>query len=785
MEVKLETKKRVELWKLFLYSTLPVFFVLLPLLFFGKIFATGDALSWLYPFFNFYDRALAAGESFLWNPGSAGGFPSFVTITGGFFSPPVFLLVKMFSAFTAYNWLLFLNFTLVAFMTAVLLRAYGLSLAAQLIGAWAFVFSQWHWAYDLPLVSGFWLFPFAALAAKKIIVDKKYFWLVWSALACGYMFLSVHYNLIILILFFSLTIAFFESQEKSFKSTVKTLAVLGAVVAIGLGLGLMQIWSAATIIPFSARGELTFQQASVGALGLFDFVRLALPVFRPIITARSEALMFMGVLPLVFALLSAFRVKGRAKFYSWLAVIMLLVAVKYSPLFWLLNHLPVFSLLRSPSRWLTLGFFAASILAAYGLDNIVELMQSRSANFLKKFLMYLSGLAIVVSAGSAIAELFFKDTILARFEGFISGQASSSASGFGADYYQQVFTGYLENFFRITSLLSFPVLISMCFLVLSAGLLYQYRRSNFSKLAIILVGVNFSLVFFGFHPLVKGLELSSGSEVTDFLQGHQGKYLSILPGLSEYQLVTVPYGSDPSMILDFQKNILPPNFNLYFGLSSIDYYDNLMPESMANYLALLGSDRSTAPGKISDEDITVQEKIKKITENKYLFDLLGIRYVISAYPLDETVFNLVLKTEATSHNIPVMVYENPDARPEVYLASVAQVITGDDIEAVLSSKPTGRDIIVGCKSTCGETSGEAAGEVKILEKSNGNWKIKSTTVDQRWLVISENNLPGWQVTLDGQRVEPALVNGVYLGVFVPAGEHEVVAKYGLPFLSKI
>jgi len=146
-------------WGLLVIVALPFLLVFWPVLFSGKIFANGDAVSWGYAFFHFYDNALATGQSFLWNPQNFGGFPSFVTVTGGFFSPLVFLFVKLFSAFTAYNWLLFIYFVSAAYFTALFARSFGLSVWAQLIAAWAFTFSQWHWAYDLPLAAGFAVMP--------------------------------------------------------------------------------------------------------------------------------------------------------------------------------------------------------------------------------------------------------------------------------------------------------------------------------------------------------------------------------------------------------------------------------------------------------------------------------------------------------------------------------------------------------------------------------------------------------------------------------------------------
>jgi len=91
---KLE-KFLVNWWGLLFVVAVPFLILFWPILFSGQIFANGDAVSALYPFFHFYDNALATGQSFLWNPQNFAGFPTFVTITGGFFSPLVFFICEI------------------------------------------------------------------------------------------------------------------------------------------------------------------------------------------------------------------------------------------------------------------------------------------------------------------------------------------------------------------------------------------------------------------------------------------------------------------------------------------------------------------------------------------------------------------------------------------------------------------------------------------------------------------------------------------------------------------
>jgi len=393
---------------------------------------------------------------------------------------------------------------------------------------------------------------------------------------------------------------------------------------------------------------------------------------------------------------------------------------------------------------------------------------------------------MVLVAGSTVVTVVIwrlKEQILDFLNHYFERNIFESTSGLPLEHYQKV----IENMFNSAGQLINPlkpgVFVSLLFLLVA-----WYVIKNFSKsFAVTVVFLNFVLVFYGFHPTIPSRVVARGSEISEYLQENSGRYFSFLPGFSEYQLLTVPYQPDTLDLIEFQKALLPPNFNLYYELESADYYDNLQPRRMARLLALLGSDRATAGEKLSEEDIPLEEKIDKFESRKYLLDLLGVRYVISAYPLDESVFSKILETHATRFEIPVYLYENKDYRPTVYLADRASVMSVDEeksYEAVFFQKPGGRDVLIECELDCPETQGQAKGRAEVLKAENGYWEIAVNTQDTRWLVVSENYLPGWQALLDDQLVDINYINSVFMGVVIPPGEHEVVLEYHYPFFGK-
>jgi len=150
--------------------------------------------------------------------------------------------VKLFSAFTAYNWLLFIYFISAAYFTAIFARSFGLSVWAQLIAAWAFTFSQWHWAYDLPLAAGFAVMPLIFFLTKKFIEKPNWKLFIANVLAFGFMFLSVHYNLIFIILAVVFAFAVFVSlTERGTLARARDFALYVLSILLGGLIGLIQL----------------------------------------------------------------------------------------------------------------------------------------------------------------------------------------------------------------------------------------------------------------------------------------------------------------------------------------------------------------------------------------------------------------------------------------------------------------------------------------------------------------------------------------------------------------
>ena len=322
--------------KRFLAVLIPIFLLFSPVLVGGKIFANGELFGLIYPGYEFYHSALKSGESFLWNPYGLGGFP-FAASFLEMFSPIFMALFYLFSAVTAYHLVLFLNILLGAFFMSLLLKEFGLSFWPQIAGALVFVAGGWHWVTDIGIASAYLILPLLLLLLWKS--REKNWPILAGAATVGYAMLTVQYNWLAMISVLALAFSLFLGRTVFLKFLA--MGILGAPI------GLIQILPSFIYSQFSARATAPqFSQSAVGPISAFDLPRIFLANFRLPYVGASESFLFLGALPLFFMLLALGSKDRLARFFGVTVAAAFLIAVKYSPLFWLIHKLPVFSGLR-------------------------------------------------------------------------------------------------------------------------------------------------------------------------------------------------------------------------------------------------------------------------------------------------------------------------------------------------------------------------------------------------------------------------------------------------------
>ncbi|MFH1457440.1 MAG: YfhO family protein [Patescibacteria group bacterium] len=785
-------------WGMLLFSSIPIFIILAPFLFGGQIFFTDDLLTAYYPNYHLYKNLLEQGESILWNPQNFSGFPAFIG-SMGFFSPFHYILFQLLPIFIAYNLIIFLDLTLALFFTWQLLKKFNLPSKIGFIGGLIYVFSQWSWIPDITIANAMPILPLLFLIIWKIKEKNNNWLVVFGGLLVGLGWLSVHFNWLLMILsagfMFSLSLGWFS--RKKWLIPLKFILM----VLIGTFIGLIIIWPLLNYGALSARsGGLSYFQTVVGTLNFGDLLRYFLPYFKVSVfdIAVSPAQLYLGILPLFFLIFVLRFRSNLISFFSFLFFFCFLMSISYSPLFWILHQLPFFNSFRGPSRWMFVGSFAAAILACFGIKAFLEGEKDKWRKLLLKIFKLTSYTILFITISISLIFYFLKDKLILLAQNYFDKHFYVQTSGQSIEYYNRFIEGMFFEIQQLFNLLNPKVFLPIIFIFISYFVINYFSGNQekvkyFFQTIALVVFLNFLSVFGFYHPTISKVEFSYQPKTVEFIkekiiQGKHGqsqRIFSFLPGFSEYSKLTVPHHPDEFERFIFQSEILIPNFNLLYGLESANYYDNLVSRPMSRILALIGSDRATIGEKLSDLDATIEEKVEMFEQRKKILDFLGIRYIISVFPLNEEIFPKVFKTFIFPYNIPVSIYENKQARSLFYLADKVKMIKPSEEKAcqkLLEESLEGKSIFIECLDCPEKLNVNGDGEIILKKRENNFIELETKSDSIQWLVFSENYLPGWRAYLDNKETKIYRVNSVYIGVLVLAGEHRILFKYN-PYLS--
>lgn len=780
-------------FEIFLLS-LPIFIALAPELLGFRVFYRLDLLTAAEPAFTFYRDAIKGAGDILLNPFSFGGFPTILSTIGGFFYPINYLFFRFFEVLTAYHWLTFLHLVLGAFFTARLLKEFKVSLAGRLIGGITYIASSWFYVGELTLTNGIPYLPLLFLIFYKIWAEKRWRWVFLGGLSAGLLWLSTNYNWIqeifLGLAIFSLYLLWRSLKEGApIGQIAKVIGKWFAVMAIGLVIGLIQILPVLVFIPQSSRvGGVSFESALVGAANPQDFVRFLLPFFHPPYIPDNQISFYLGAFSL-FLLFYAFTIRQRlARFFSLFYLFILFLVVNYSPLIWIFTKLPGFNLLRGAGRWMFLAGFISSLLVGFGLDRFLEKNFSRSQNAICKLFLWLSG---IVASGilllSATAALFGEKILAWLHQYFDLYMYPARPYLQPLQFYHDLIDRYYQRLTGLFDITSPSVFLPVFFLVAASTLIFYYQRNklselNFIRFALILVALNFVAVFPFYRQTYSRSLADYAPSTVQFLLNHPGLSLSVLPGDSQAEFYR-KFQDDIDGRITFLYETLQPNINQRFGINSLGYYDNLMNRRMARATAHLGNGKSVIKVPvIHDPKALLKDKIAVVQSNKWLMDILGVKYLISVFPLDETRFEKVFSGQIPPYNIPIGIYENKSARPFAYFADSVEFMAPDEIKAFEAIKEIAKEprrVLVEC-GDCEklfEINKNVERIVKVIEEKAGKVIIETSSPNEEFLVIGRNNIPGWKVFIDGQEAPLYTSNSVYVGVFVPSGARTVNLRY--------
>lgn len=355
-------------------------------LFRGNIVYEDDVAHYYIPAFKWYSDSIRADEGVSLTPEIFSGFPLALSQVGGFYDPINWLLFGFLPFPDSYHARIFINYLLGGIFTFLFARSLKLGFLASLVAMFAFTTAQ----YIIPGANilrsnSFFLMPALFYAIHELYVCaetnrrlRAVAYVLFGAVIIiesflgGYTQLNI-YGLIAAGLF----ALYLLYREFSFRF----LVYVGALFGAGIAVLLPYIAAALELASASARaGGLQWQSASQSISAGAYFQNLTFDLITPPWHGSTLQSLYAGLVGVFFFFCSLFFVRRHptALFFAGLLVFSVVSAFPY-PLFYLMQHLPVFEYFRYPPHWFFVSSFALSILAGIGLEQVRASAASRFA----------------------------------------------------------------------------------------------------------------------------------------------------------------------------------------------------------------------------------------------------------------------------------------------------------------------------------------------------------------------------------------------------------------------
>ena len=390
------------------------------------------------------------------------------------------------------------------------------------------------------------------------------------------------------------------------------------------------------------------------------------------------------------------------------------------------DALPGFDLARASARWLVVVVIVASLFAGVGVDVLVRRVRPVH-------------LVVVAIASVAVGLALAADVVIAD---------------------RRTIEIWALTLGIIVGLLVFVVLAK------------PRHRWTVAAVAIILVIGVVELTAMSLHSIPMGLATDTpftdhSSPTTDYLVGH--------PGGSTIAL------TDDGRGVAYEVPGFRPNANVLAGVPSIDGYDGgvQITKRWATALQRFTPDPPTElPLRNSLQLPVTPESMAR----------LGVRYILLDNARDPAVFIPGWEGPLADDG-DISVWENPAWIGDAVAWPTVEVTGSDEAADLLRTNPDryeGVALVDDLEGALACTDPAADGcapvGLELDTVSPEHLVVRADLAADSVVSVARQALPGWHVEVDGEAANDVVVDGLFLGVEVPAGEHVITWRYSSPWL---
>ncbi|HYN87945.1 MAG TPA: oligosaccharide flippase family protein, partial [Ardenticatenaceae bacterium] len=775
----------------------------------------------------FIRAQITEGQLPLWNPHQFAGLPF---LAAGQHSAlyPLSLLFLVLPVPQAYGWFTVLSLTWAGLSAYFLLRVLGRTPAASLLGGLVFQGSGFltvSVVFPMIVAAAGWL-PFilamVARLAQKAGDGERHptAYLPWAslgALGLGALFLAGHVEIAYYVLLVSARWGRWLLLRLARKGP---FLLWGAALAgVGLLLGAAQLVPLFEFVRFNFRsGSASLSEVLGWAWPLrqitsflvpdfwgnparHEFFNLASRSWEPIRTLTPtsgapapldyvawtkglpsyknyvEAGGYLGILPLLLAALAISRGwrDRTVQFFAGLGGLSLLF-IFGTPAYALLYYgLPGWNQLHTPFRWIFPLTLAVAVLAVTGLDalRIRALPRARARLVLAAGILSLAGLLAV----------FLLPAPFLRLASALMARSELTRLSFGENSALLVSYQWENLLWLALALLGAGAVLHLASREPTpqstrAGAqhstLYAIRftfyasRPPWLQLALLVVALDLFIASAGFMPVVSTGLANFTPPAIEFLLRQRGDQPWRFTTLDSDGTLGVP-----------ESKILNANSGMFYGLEDVRGYDSIIPKHYTEFMSAIEDQTGSL----------LQNRVGPLFWNgsleSALLDLLGVRYVLTAFELDQAGWTEVYDGE-------VRIYENADPLPRAFVVGLARTLDRGEVVAALRSldpralvlvepqtgPPLPRDALRAGRA-------QSFTPARIVRYGANEVEVEVATTNPGWLVLADTWFPGWKAFLrqpgddrESEREVPIYrADGAFRAINLPPGEWVVRFKY--------
>jgi hypothetical protein len=714
----------------------------------GALTIPWDAKAQAWPQIAFLARSLASGESPFWTPNVFAGHPQVADPQSQIFSPPYLLLAWLDPrpSFRAADSVTFAMLALAGLCIISWFRDHRWHAAGALVAAFAFAFggsAAWRIQHVGEVMSLSW-FAIAWLLLDRALVRGSIAYGLVAGIVAGFMVLGrdqIAY-LCTLILAGSVAWHLLAGPGRGSRLRAATLPLLAGLVG-GVLVVTVPLALTLSLAMNSNRPEIDFVDAGRGSLPPLSFLTaIVANLFgvdgplkdywgppnsdvwgaNDLALARNMVTVYFGALPVV-ALLTVGLAGGGllrrpVRFAALAMVAMALFAVgRYTPAFRLFYEIPGVSLYRRPADATFPLCALAAIVAGYCIHRLLEKPPGRA----------------VLAAGAVLTALALAACL------FVAADKGRLAQA-GAP-------------------LALGVAVFVASLALVATLPWLARRAPFTALGAIAILMVFDLAFSN-KPNESTALPPSAYDVLQF--GTQNETIALIK--SKLAETAAPDRRDRVELaaVDFE----------WPGVGLVHDFDHDLGYNPVRLK--LFTDATHAIDQIAIPEQRVFSPLYAHFRSP-LADLLGVRFVLSRYPLERMDKDFKPgDLDFVTHTKDAFVWENPRALPRVLLATQARAADFDRM-LVDGQWPDldPRTTVLLPSVTEVDARPRAPGTVRLVSYRNTVVEVEATAPEGGIVVLNDVWQPWWRAEVDGAPAEILRANVMFRAVRVPPGTHRV------------